>query len=184
MRALGDLLPPHPRLLIVGINPGTRSAAVGRHFAGPGNRFWPALHAAGVTPRPLRPDEQTELLGLGIGITNLVPRTTARAAELSDDELRAGGADLLRRVGELAPAVVAVLGVGAYRRAFDDPRAGVGRQPQRWAGASWWVLHNPSGLNAHAQLADHAAALRAVAVDAGLTLSDPHTTGSRSTGRK
>jgi len=173
---LPDVLPgpddPPLRLLLVGINPSLLSAERGQHFARPGNRFWPALHAAGVTPEPLRPADQHRLRALGVGITNLVPRPSARASEITPAELRAGGARLLRLVRERRPAVVALLGITAYRQAFAAPHATLGRQRPGPAGSpaqtQWWVLHNPSGLNAHARPADHAAGLRAVAVAAGL----------------
>lgn len=167
---LPDVVGPGLRLLLVGINPGRRSAALGQHFAGHGNRFWPALAAAGITPRQLAPHEQAELVGSGVGLTNLVARPSAAAAELSPAELRAGGAVLVERIGAWAPAVVAVLGVTAYRVAFSRPRARVGQQPDPPGPGLWWVLHNPSGLNAHARPDDHAAGLRAAAVAAGLAL--------------
>jgi double-stranded uracil-DNA glycosylase len=161
------------RLLFVGINPGTRSAALGRHFAGHGNRFWPALFTAGLVPEPFGPQDQERLAALGIGLTNLVARATARASELSVAELRAGGGVLTERVAHWCPAVVAVLGVTAYRQAFGDPGARLGRQERTDGGASWWVLPNPSGLNAHARPADHAEWMRAVGAAAGLLLSPP-----------
>ena len=142
------------KVLFCGINPSLYSAAVGCHFARPGNRFWPALHAAGFTPRQLSPFEQAELLPLGLGVTNLAPRPTARAEELSDDELRAGYAALLRKVRRLRPATVAFLGVSAYRVATGARTAAVGPQDGALAGAVVWVLPNPSGLNAHYQLPD------------------------------
>lgn len=140
------------RVLFCGINPGLASAVTGHHFAGPGNRFWPALHGAGFTPRRLAPAEQGELAGLGLGITNLVARATARADELSADELRAGGVRLRALVASRRPAWLAVVGISAYRTAFDTRRATVGPQPDRIADARVWVLPNPSGLNAHWQL--------------------------------
>jgi double-stranded uracil-DNA glycosylase len=170
LEPIGDVIGPGLRLLLVGINPGVRSAQVGAHFAHPGNRFWPALHAAGITPRQLSAATQDELIPLGVGITNLAARPSALASELSAEELRAGGRRLVALVENRAPRVVAVLGVTAYRVAFREPRATVGRQPVDRAGARWWVLHNPSGLNAHAKPADHAAALREAATAAGLTL--------------
>jgi TDG/mug DNA glycosylase family protein len=156
-------------LLIVGVNPSLRSAEVGRHFARPGNRFWPALAAAGITPRRLDPAEQDELAPLGIGITNFVPRPTVRADEISRDELRAGAGELVAKLERgPKPAVVAVLGLFAYRTAFDRPRAVAGRQPDTFAGVAWWLLPNPSGLNAHTRPADHAAGVRAAAEAAGV----------------
>lgn len=168
---LGDVLGPRVRLLLCGINPGTRSAALGRHFAGHGNRFWPALYAAGITPELFGPAEQHRLPELGVGVTNIVARETAKASELSTAELRAGGERLVRLVRERRPAVVAVLGVTAYRLAFSEPRAALGRQAGTAGGASWWALPNPSGLNAHALPADHARWLRMVASAAGLSLA-------------
>jgi TDG/mug DNA glycosylase family protein len=140
------------RVLFCGINPSLISAATGHHFARPGNRFWRALHEAGFTARRLAPAEQLLLLGHGIGLTNLVARATASAAELSQGELRAGQHRLEAKVRRLAPGVVAVLGIDAYRQGFARPRAALGRQPERLAGAALWLLPNPSGLNAHYQL--------------------------------
>jgi double-stranded uracil-DNA glycosylase len=157
-RFVPDVLRPGLRVLFCGINPGLWSAAVGHHFARPGNRFWKALHLGGLTPRRLGPDEEDELPALGLGITNLVERATAGAAELGPDELRAGGSRLAAKVAATRPAVVAVLGVGAYRTAFDRPRASVGPQPDPIAGSRAWLLPNPSGLNAHYQLPDLAEA--------------------------
>jgi TDG/mug DNA glycosylase family protein len=155
---LGPIVRQGLLVLFVGINPSLRSAEVGHHFARPGNRFWPALHAAGFTPRRFSPWEEAELLSLGVGITNLVARTTASAAELSAHELRAGGVRLARKVRRFKPRAVAVVGVTAFRVAFDRPHAALGRQPGPLAGALLWVLPNPSGLNAHHQAADFALA--------------------------
>src|SRR5215213_4264689 len=157
-RFVPDVLRPGLRVLFCGINLGLWSAAVGHHFARPGNRFWKALHLGGLTPRLLAPDEQGELLALGLGITNLVERATAGAAELGPGELRAGGARLTAKAAATRPQVVAVLGVGAYRTAFDRPKAAVGPQPDPIAGSRAWLLPNPSGLNAHYQLPDLAEA--------------------------
>ena len=151
-RAIPDVIRPDLRVLFVGINPGLYSGATGYHFARPGNRFWPTLHGAGFTSRVLRPDETETLLDLGIGITNLVNRTTASAAELGSGELRAGADRLRATVERFRPRTVAVLGVTAYRIAFDRPKATVGRQRERLAGVDVWLLPNPSGLNAHYQL--------------------------------
>ncbi len=153
------------RVLFCGINPGLYSAWTGHHFARPGNRFWPALHRSGFTPRLLRPDEQTQLLDLGLGITNVAARATAAAAELTPDELRAGGKRLEEDVVTYAPRYLAVLGVTAFRTAFDQPKAALGPQERRLGPARVWVLPNPSGLNAHytpAQLAEKFAELRRV----------------------
>jgi double-stranded uracil-DNA glycosylase len=144
-----DVVAPGLRVLFSGINPGLYSAATGFHFARPGNRFWPALHRSGFTPRQLRPDEQDQLLPLGLGITNIVARATARADELTTEELRAGGQVLRAKVARLRPRWLAVVGVTAYRTAFEDARAAVGPQEQLLAGSRLWVLPNPSGLNAH-----------------------------------
>jgi TDG/mug DNA glycosylase family protein len=157
-RQVPDVLAHGLRVLFCGINPGLWSAAVSHHFARPGNRFWKALHLGGFTPRLLAPDEEAELLRLGLGITNLVDRATAGAADLTPEELRTGATHLAAKVARARPAVVAVLGVGAYRTAFTRPRATVGPQPDLIGGVRSWVLPNPSGLNAHYQLADLAAA--------------------------
>jgi TDG/mug DNA glycosylase family protein len=147
-------------VLLCGINPSLISAATGHHFARPGNRFWRTLHEAGLTERRLAPAEQRELLAHGIGLTNLVARPTAAAAELSARELAEGRRRLEAKVRRLRPGAVAVLGIGAYRHAFARPRAALGPQPERLAGAPLWVLPNPSGLNAHYQLADLVALYR------------------------
>jgi len=151
-RSIPDVLAPGLRVLFVGINPGLYSGATGHHFARPGNRFWPALHGAGFTPRLLAPNETAALLELGIGVTNLVNRTTATAREVRDDELRAGAVRLRATVTRYRPAIVAIVGVSAYRAAFDRPTAVLGRQPETIEGIPLWVLPNPSGLNAHYQL--------------------------------
>jgi TDG/mug DNA glycosylase family protein len=153
-RPVPDIIGPDLRILFCGINPGLYSSAVGHHFARPGNRFWPALHAAGFTPRLLAPEEERELLALGYGITNLAARPTAAADELTAEELAAGARDLEAKVRTYRPHIVAFLGVGAYRTAFGRKRATVGAQEETLAGAAVWVLPNPSGLNAHYQLAD------------------------------
>ena len=151
-RTLEDVIAPGLRILFVGINPGLWSGATGFHFARPGNRFWPALYRAGLTPRQLAPTDQRELLGCGLGIVNLVPRTTAAAAELSNDEIKSGGPVLIEKIEHYQPVKVAFLGVSAYRTAFDKPKASIGRQDERIGGAETWVLPNPSGLNAHYQM--------------------------------
>ncbi|MFF2613456.1 G/U mismatch-specific DNA glycosylase [Kitasatospora sp. NPDC058046] len=144
-----DVSGPGLRVLFCGINPGLWSGATGHHFARPGNRFWPALHRSGFTGRQYRPDEQRELLALGLGITNVAPRATAKADELTTEELREGGAALRERVLRLRPRALAVLGIGAYRTAFGQRRAPLGRQPEGIGDTEVWVLPNPSGLNAH-----------------------------------
>ncbi len=157
-RTLRDVIAPGLDVLFCGINPGLYSGATGFHFARPGNRFWPALHAAGFTPRRFDPSEGRALLDLGYGITNLVARTTATAAELSLDELRNGRKRLERTAKRYRPRTIAIVGITAYRAAFDRPEAGLGRQPQTLAGSQLWVLPNTSGLNAHHQAADFARA--------------------------
>jgi TDG/mug DNA glycosylase family protein len=136
------------RVLFTGINPGLYSAATGWHFARPGNRFWPALHASGFTPRQLAPAEQAELTRYGLGISNVAPRATAQAAELTPAELTAGGARLLDLIETTRPRFVAIAGVTAYRTAFARPRAQIGPQAEPLGGARLWILPNPSGLNA------------------------------------
>lgn len=168
MTSVPDVIDGRPRLLLAGINPGTRSGQLGQHFAGPSNRFWPALHAAGLTPERLTPAEQWRLPSLGIGVTNLVARTTARASEVSPDELRAGARRLMDLADRLEPEAVAILGVTAFRVAFDLPGAELGEQPALPGPARWWALPNPSGLNAHATPAQHADWLRAAGRAAGL----------------
>jgi TDG/mug DNA glycosylase family protein len=160
-----DLIAPGLAVLFCGINPGLYSGATGHHFARPGNRFWPALQAAGFTERLVRPWEEQRLLEYGLGITNLVARATAAAAELGPDELQAGRATLERKVRRYRPTAVAVLGIGAYRSAFRRPKAEIGRQPESLGRALLWVLPNPSGLNANHQLADLARAFGALRKD-------------------
>ena len=152
-------------VLFCGINPGLYTAWAGHHFARPGNRFWPCLAASGFTPRLLAPHEEADLLDLGLGITNVVNRATATAAELSRAELQQGGTRLVAFVRRWRPAYLAVLGVTAYRAAFEEPKATLGEQPRRIGSTRLWVLPNPSGLNAHYQppaLAAMFAELRAV----------------------
>lgn len=136
------------RVLFCGINPGLMSAATGHHFARPGNRFWPVLHASGFTPRRLDPAEQAELLAYGLGITNVVARATARADELTRDELLEGGRLLTATVRRHEPRWLAVVGVTAYRVAFGEPRAKIGPQDRTIGRTRIWALPNPSGLNA------------------------------------
>ena len=148
-RTIPDVVTAGLRVLFSGINPGLYSAATGYHFARPGNRFWPALHRSGFTPRLLRPDEQEQLFDIGLGITNIVARATARADELRPEELREGGRTLGAKAARLHPRWLAVVGVTAYRTAFGHPRASVGPQDEALGGVPVWVLPNPSGLNAH-----------------------------------
>ncbi|MFA5530115.1 MAG: G/U mismatch-specific DNA glycosylase [Thiohalomonadaceae bacterium] len=150
-KTLPDLIAPDLKVLFCGINPGLYTAAVGRHFARPGNRFWPALYQAGFTSRLYSPYEEEKLLGLGLGITNLVARATAGAAELTRDELRAGAEGLRRKVRKYRPRSVAVLGLGAYRIAFAQRDAGLGLQVESIHGTAIWVLPSPSGANAYYQ---------------------------------
>jgi double-stranded uracil-DNA glycosylase len=161
-----DIIAPGLKVVFVGINPGLYTAAIGHHFGRPGNRFWPALHAAGITPRLFTPYDERELIALGYGITNVVPRPTAAASALSEREIIAGGRRLQAKVRRYRPRLVAVLGLSAYRTAFCQPHAALGRQPQALAGAALWVLPNPSGLNAHFRPADFARLFRQVRVAA------------------
>ncbi|MGY1631295.1 G/U mismatch-specific DNA glycosylase [Geodermatophilus sp. SYSU D01186] len=153
-KPLPDVVADDLDVLFCGINPSLVSAARGHHFARPGNRFWPALHLAGLTPRRLRPEEDGELLRYGLGVTNLVDRPSRAAAELTPEELREGAVALAELVSRHRPRVLAVLGITAWRQAFGRPRAVAGRQEERLGGAVTWVVPNPSGLNAHHQLPD------------------------------
>ncbi len=144
-----DLVAKNLIVLFAGINPGLYTAAIGRHFGRPGNRFWPALHGGGFTPRLFSPFEESLLLDLKFGITNIVQRTTARADELTDDELRAGGRLLQAKVIRWRPTVVAFVGIGPYRIVSGIKDARVGLQEDLFGGSHAWVLPNPSGLNAH-----------------------------------
>ncbi|GAA3932610.1 mismatch-specific DNA-glycosylase [Microbacterium soli] len=171
---LPDLLPDPTLLLFAGINPGLLSVAVQAHFAPRGNRFFPALAAAGIVDRRIDasagmlPADEEHLRSRGVGITSIVRGATSRASELTAAQLRAGGADLRERVAGIRPRVVALLGITAYRTAFDAPHALVGRQPGDWDGAEVWVVPNPSGLNRHHTTADLAQAYREVALRAGI----------------
>lgn len=172
-----DLLPPEGaplRLLFVGINPGLWTAATQTHFARPGNRFYPALLRAGILERRIDPsagmtdDDREHLRSRGIGISNVAPRATAKASDLTPEELRAGGVALRALVARRRPAVVAVAGVTAYRTAFGVPRAATGRQPEGWGDSELWVVPNPSGLNAHETVETLAAAYAEPARAAGI----------------
>lgn len=154
LAAVPDLMRPGLSVLFCGINPGVRSEELGQHFARPGNRFWKVLHGAGFTDRVLAPAEQGALLGYGVGITNLVDRSSRRADDLTRDELRSGAARLEAKARGFRPGWIAVLGVLAYRVALARPGATVGRQPETLGGAGLWVLPNPSGLQARYQLAE------------------------------
>ena len=177
-RTIPDVLPEPGtpfRVLFSGINPSLYSAATGHHFARPGNRFWPALHLSGFTPRRLAPSEQAQIAAYGLGITNIVPRATAQAAELSAAELRDGGARLRALVEKYQPRFVAIAGVTAYRTAFARPKAAIGPQQETFGGARLWILPNPSGLNASWTLPKIAEAFRdlRVAADAPDALWQP-----------
>ncbi len=154
-KSVPDVIAPGLKVLFCGINPGLYTAAVGHHFARPGNRFWPALHQAGFTPRQFSPFEEEELLNYGFGIINIVDHATARADELTTEELAGGGAVLEDKVRTFKPLFSAILGFGAYRLAFRRPKALPGLQPEKLGGISYaWVLPNPSGLNANYQMKD------------------------------
>jgi double-stranded uracil-DNA glycosylase len=155
-----DVIAPGLAVLFCGINPGLYSGATGHHFARPGNRFWPTLHAAGFTERQLSPFEEKELLPLGYGITNIVNRTTATASELTPSELKEGARHLAKKVLRYEPVTLAILGIEAYRKAFGRPKATLGPQPEQIGTARLWILPNPSGLNAHYQLKDLAEIFR------------------------
>jgi len=148
-KAIDPVIAPGLSVLFCGINPGLYTAWTGYHFARPGNRFWPALHRSGFTPRQLAPAEQQDLLGLGVGVTNVVERATATAAELATAELREGGQHLEATAERFAPVYIAVLGVTAYRAAFGESKAALGEQDRKLGPSRLWVLPNPSGLNAH-----------------------------------
>ncbi len=171
-----DLVGPQVKLLFVGINPGLWTAVVNAHFARPGNRFWPAIHRAGITAHQidasggLSPQDTAELIGAGVGISNIVPVATARADELTHDQLRVGGERLRAFVRACRPKVVAVLGKTAFARAFGVRKLVQGKQPEPFEGAELWVLPNPSGLNAHDTVDSLAAAYRDAAAAAGVRL--------------
>lgn len=149
-----DVIAPGLRVLFCGINPGLYTAAVGHHFARPGNRFWPALYYSGFTDRQLSPFDERELLLLGYGITNVVQRASVSADQLSKAEIVAGGESLRKKVRHYQPGILAILGLGAYRVAFSEPKAAIGPQEVYIARTMLWVLPNPSGLNAHYQQND------------------------------
>ena len=153
-RTTEDLIDYNLKVLFCGINPGIYSGATGFHFAKPGNRFWKVLHLSGFTNRQLLPSEEQELLKLGFGITSFVKRTTARADELSNEEIIVGGKSLLKKIEKYKPQNLAVLGIGAYRTAFQKPKVKIGLQNEKIGSANVWLLPNPSGLNAHYQLND------------------------------
>ena len=144
-----DLIAPDLKVLFCGINPSVYSAVVGHHFARPGNRFWPALHRGGFTPDLMKPENDVQLLELGLGLTNVATRATVAAADLEISELRAGGPLLVAKIEKFRPRWLAILGIGAYRVAFDEPKSVIGRQARVIGATKIWVLPNPSGLNAH-----------------------------------
>lgn len=178
-RTVPDLLPDPLNLLFVGINPSLWTAATGAHFARPGNRFYPALYRAGITNTLIdardgySESDLAQLTSIGIGNSNICPRATARADELTREEFLAGAERLNRLVTERQPKVVAVLGITAYRSAFKRPKAQLGQQQSPWPGVQLWVAPNPSGLNAHATVGDLAAAYRKIAEAAGLVVKLP-----------
>lgn len=153
-KTIQDVIAPNLKVLFCGINPGLYSGATGHHFARPGNRFWKTLFAAGFSDCLLQPYEQSELLKNGYGITNLCERTTARADELTGDEIVAGGAKLREKVLRFKPKILAILGITSYRVAFNRPKAALGLQDEQIGATRIWVLPNPSGLNAHYQAKD------------------------------
>ena len=159
-KTVPDVIAPGLDVLFCGINPGLYTAAIGHHFGKPGNRFWPALHRSGFTPTELSPYDEARLLDLGLGVTNVVMRTTATADELTDDEYRAGARALRRKVLRYKPRYLAVLGLGAYRVGFGIRKAAVGLQDETIGSTKVWLLPNPSGLNAHYQLPDLAREFR------------------------
>lgn len=173
-RQVDDLVGPGLRLLFIGINPGLWTAAANAHFARPGNRFYPAIHAAGITDylidasSGMTPQDRAHLIAQGVGITNVVRRATPRADGLTIDELHDGGERVARAAAAYRPTVLAIAGITAYRKAFRSPRALVGRQLDRLAGAEVWVVPNPSGLNAHETVDSLAVAYRAAAEAAGV----------------
>ncbi len=150
-KSVRDVIAPGLQVLFCGINPGLYTAAVGHHFARPGNRFWKALYEAGFTERLLSPFEERELLQLGYGVTNVARRATAVADSLTSEEVVEGGRQLAKKVRRYRPRILAVLGMGAYRLAFAQPHATVGRQQLMIGNSVLWVLPNPSGLNANYQ---------------------------------
>jgi TDG/mug DNA glycosylase family protein len=167
-RTVPDVASRGLRVLFVGINPGLYSGAVGHHFARPGNRFWKALQCAGFTRNVLSPFEERDLLARGLGITNIVTRATAGERDLAPEELRSGAEALRAKVCRLRPAFVAFLGLSAYRTAFGRPRAAPGEQTEGLCSSRVWLLPNPSGLNAHYQLAGLGEAFAALRVAAGV----------------
>jgi len=153
-RTTEDLIDYNIKVLFCGINPGIWSGATGFHFAKPGNRFWKALHFGGFSDRVLHPSEEHELLENGYGITSFCKRTTARADELSNEEIVQGGKNLVKKIEKFKPQMLAVLGIGVYRTAFNQSKAKLGLQDTKIGNTRIWLLPNPSGLNAHYQIND------------------------------
>ncbi|NJM96113.1 MAG: G/U mismatch-specific DNA glycosylase [Phormidesmis sp. RL_2_1] len=158
-QTMPDIIAPNLKILFCGINPSLYSVVIGHHFGRPGNRFWLALYKAGITPRLYHPSEDASLLALGYGISNMAPRATARADELSKAEIQAGRLRLAAKIQQYRPKCLAFLGISAYRIAFAQPKAKIGPQPD-WLGTPVWALPNPSGLNAHYQVSDLAEVYR------------------------
>jgi TDG/mug DNA glycosylase family protein len=159
-KTVKDIIRPGLDVLFVGINPGLYTAAIGHHFGRPGNRFWPALNASGLVGRPLTPYDSEALLEFNLGITNLVSRATASASELTREEMRRGAETVRKKILRYEPRQAAFLGLGLYRDAFDRPEANVGLQREKIGNTLLWVFPNPSGLNAHFQVADYARMFR------------------------
>lgn len=155
-KTVPDVISSNLKILFAGINPGLYTAAIGHHFGRPGNRFWPALFAGGLTSRLLSPYEEQELLKSGVGITNVVPFATATAAELAPEDFLKGGKLLTAKIAKYKPKALAILGMGAYKTAFQRPRAHLGLQREKIGDTAIWVLPNPSGLNANYQASDFA----------------------------
>ena len=176
-KTIRDVIAPNLRVLFCGINPGLYTAAVGHHFARPGNRFWKALHEAGFTDRLLSPFEERELLRSGYGITNVAERATATADKLSKEEIIDGGAKLAAKVRRCHPRILAVLGLGAYRVAFNQSKATIGKQEEKIGDTMLWVLPNPSGLNANYQSPDLARLFGELKVTADRLSLSPKTIG-------
>jgi double-stranded uracil-DNA glycosylase len=177
-RRVPDVIAPRLDILFCGINPGLYSAAAGHHFAGPSNRFWPSLHGAGFTPLQFRPADEAALLPLGLGVTNLVSRTSSTAGQISTPELKRGARQLTRKVRVFQPRILAVLGLGAYRLAFGDADAICGLQQRTIGATHLWLLPNPSGLNAHHSRAELVRLFRTLRRYARLPRQD-HRTASR-----
>jgi len=167
-KTLPDVIAPNLKVLFCGINPGLYTAAVGHHFARPGNRFWPALHQSGFTSHLVSPFDERELLKLGVGISNVVPHASASAAELTREDYVTGARALARKIERYRPRIVAILGVGAYRDAFARPKSQVGEQAEQIHDARVWVLPNPSGLNANYQLPELVKLFRQLRAAAGV----------------